>query len=211
MCLGDGILPQPMPSAMQIVDTTLESVKILEPRVFGDSRGFFLESWNRETFEQAGLTGHFVQDNHSRSAQGVLRGLHYQLHRPQGKLVRVTQGAVFDVAVDLRGESPQFGHWVGVVLSAENRRQLWVPPGFAHGFLVLSESADFLYKCTEYYAPQHERSLAWNDAAIGIDWPQVCSGVPILSEKDRVAPTLADADVYESGFDDELLPFRRAA
>ena len=184
---------------MQIVDTALESVKILEPKVFGDERGFFLESWNRAAFEQSGLPGEFVQDNHSRSARGVLRGLHYQLRRPQGKLVRVTSGAVFDVAVDLRRESAEFGRWAGVLLSAENRRQLWVPPGFAHGFLVLSESADFQYKCTEYYAPEHERSLAWNDPALGIDWPLAEIGAPSLSDKDRDAAPLAACAVYEAG------------
>ena len=196
---------------MQIVDTALASVKILEPKVFGDERGFFLESWNRAAFEQAGLPGGFVQDNHSRSARGVLRGLHYQMHRPQGKLVRVTAGAVFDVAVDLRRDSDEFGRWAGVMLSAENRRQLWVPPGFAHGFLVLSGSADFQYKCTEYYAPAHERSLAWNDPAIGIDWPLATSGTPRLSDKDRVAPLLADCEVYEPDGDDGTLPLPLAA
>ena len=184
---------------MQIVDTALESVKILEPKVFGDERGFFLESWNRAAFEQLGLPGEFVQDNHSRSVRGVLRGLHYQLRRPQGKLVRVTSGAVFDVAVDLRRDSAEFGRWSGVLLSAENRRQLWVPPGFAHGFLVLSESADFQYKCTEYYAPEHEHSLAWNDPALGIDWPLAEVGVPSLSDKDRRAASLATCAVYETG------------
>ena len=183
---------------MQIVNTALESVKILEPKVFGDERGFFLESWNRAAFERAGLPGEFVQDNHSRSAQGVLRGLHYQLHRPQGKLVRVTSGAVFDVAVDLRRDSAQFGHWTGVLISAENRRQLWVPPGFAHGFLVLSESADFQYKCTEYYAPEHERSLAWDDPALGIEWPLAESGPPQLSAKDQNADSLSSCAVYEA-------------
>jgi len=197
---------------MHIVDTALESVKILEPRVFGDERGFFLESWNREAFERVGLPGHFVQDNHSRSACGVLRGLHYQLYRPQGKLVRVTQGAVFDVAVDLRAGSQAFGCWTGAILSAENRRQLWVPPGFAHGFLVLTESADFQYKCTEYYAPEHERSLLWNDVSLAIEWPKLPMGEPLLSDKDKAAPSLADADVYAPGFDvDELSPLRRAA
>jgi len=181
---------------MQIVDTALTGVKILEPKVFGDERGFFLESWNRAAFEAAGLPGAFVQDNHSRSARGVLRGLHYQIRQPQGKLVRVTSGAVFDVAVDLRGDSPEFGRWAGAVLSAENRRQLWVPPGFAHGFLVLSDTADFQYKCTEYYAPAHERSLAWNDPSVGIEWPLAESGVPRLSAKDRAAASLAECEIY---------------
>ena len=191
---------------MQIVDTALASVKILEPKVFGDERGFFLESWNREAFESRGLPGSFVQDNHSRSAKGVLRGLHYQIRRPQGKLVRVTHGAVFDVAVDLRRDSPEFGRWAGAVLSAENRRQLWVPPGFAHGFLVLSDSADFQYKCTEYYAPMHERSLAWDDPDVGIDWPLAAGDAPLLSDKDRVAAALADCETYAGLDGDVRLP-----
>lgn len=195
---------------MQIIDTALSSVKIIEPKVFGDERGFFLESWNREAFEALDLPGGFVQDNHSRSARGVLRGLHYQIRRPQGKLVRVTSGAVFDVAVDLRHGSPQFGHWTGVVLSAENRRQLWVPPGFAHGFLVLSPDADFLYKCTEYYAPMHERGLAWNDPEIGIEWPLASGEVPHLSDKDLAAPALADCEIFE-GMADVGSPMSRAA
>ncbi|MBA4163134.1 MAG: dTDP-4-dehydrorhamnose 3,5-epimerase [Erythrobacter sp.] len=180
---------------MNIIDTSLPGVLIIEPKVFGDSRGFFLESWNRQTFVQAGLTMDFVQDNHSRSSRGVLRGLHFQLENPQGKLVRITQGAVFDVAVDIRRSSPHFGRWVGVELSADNHRMLWVPPGFAHGFLVLSEMADFLYKCTSYYHPPSDRSLRWNDPAIGIEWPDV-GLAPLLSAKDEAAPLLADAEVF---------------
>ena len=195
---------------MQIVDTALSDVKILEPKVFGDDRGFFLESWNRRAFEALGLPGVFVQDNHSRSARGVLRGLHYQIRRPQGKLVRVTSGAVFDVAVDLRRDSPEFGRWTGTVLSAENRRQFWVPPGFAHGFLVLSDTADFQYKCTEYYAPEHERSLAWDDADVGIDWPLAAGEAPLLSAKDREATALAACEVYD-GLVDDVVALPRAA
>ena len=157
---------------MKASATAIEGVLILEPKVFGDARGFFMESYNRRTFaDVSGLDIDFVQDNHSRSARGVLRGLHYQLRQPQGKLVRVAAGAVFDVAVDIRRGSPTFGRWVGVELTAENQRQLWVPAGLAHGFVVLSESADFLYKTTDYYAPEHERCIAWDDPAIGIAWP----------------------------------------
>ena len=182
---------------MKTVATQLPDVMLIEPRVFGDARGFFMESWNRKTFAGLGLglDLDFVQDNHSRSARGVLRGLHYQLHQPQGKLVRVTQGAVYDVAVDLRRSSPNFGQWTGHELSAENHHMLWVPPGFAHGFLVLSESADFLYKTTEYYAPEHERCVLWNDPAIGIEWP-LDGGEPLLSAKDKVGSLLKDAEVY---------------
>lgn len=183
---------------MKTIQTRLPGVLILEPRVFGDARGFFMESHNRRTFAQAtGLDLDFVQDNHSRSAQGVLRGLHYQCRQPQGKLVRVVQGAVFDVAVDIRRSSPHFGQWVGVELSADNHRQLWVPPDFAHGFLVLSESADFLYKTTDYYAPEHERCIAWDDPDIGIDWPLAAHGLarPLLSAKDSQGQALRQADV----------------
>ena len=183
---------------MNITRTPLDGVALIEPRVFGDDRGFFLESFNERTFAEAGLPTAFAQDNHSRSARGVLRGLHYQLHTPQGKLVRVTSGSVFDVAVDLRRSSPSFGRWYGVELSAENHRMLWVPPGFAHGFCVTSDSADFLYKCTELWAPEHERSLAWNDPALGIEWPLAESGEPRLSDKDRVAASLATCAVYET-------------
>jgi len=172
--------------------TAIPDVLILEPKVFGDSRGFFFESFNQRAFEAAiGGPARFVQDNHSRSGRGVLRGLHFQLVQPQGKLVRVVSGAVFDVAADIRPGSPTFGHWVGVELTAENHRQLWVPPGLAHGFLVLSESADFLYKTTDYWAPEHERCIAWNDPTLAIDWP--LSGPPALSAKDGAGKTLAAA------------------
>ena len=179
---------------MNVVDTALPGVKLIEPRVFGDDRGFFLESWNAKTFADAGLDVDFVQDNHSRSAKGVLRGLHYQLANPQGKLVRVTAGAVFDVAVDIRRSSPHFGKWVGYELSDANKRMLWVPPGFAHGFLVLSDSADFLYKCTTLYDAPNDRGIRWDDPAIGIDWP--IDTAPQLSAKDAAAPLLADAEVF---------------
>ena len=168
---------------MQIIHTEIPDVLIVEPRVFGDERGFFFESFNQKRWEElTGLATNFVQDNHSRSAKGVLRGLHYQISQPQGKLVRCTFGEVFDVAVDLRRSSPTFGKWVGVRLSAENKRQMWIPVGFAHGFLVLSESAEFLYKTTDYYAPEHERTILWNDPTLAIDWPW--EGVPLLSGKD---------------------------
>ncbi len=180
---------------MIVTETALPGVMLIEPKVFGDARGFFLESWNAQSFANAGLDLAFVQDNHSRSARGVLRGLHYQLQNPQGKLVRVTDGAVFDVAVDIRRASPHFGQWVGYELSAENHRMLWIPPGFAHGFLVLSETADFLYKCTSLYDPPSDRGLHWNDPAIGIAWPGL-AGEPLLSAKDAVAPLLADAEVF---------------
>jgi dTDP-4-dehydrorhamnose 3,5-epimerase len=170
---------------MNVIPTAIPDVLILEPKVFGDSRGFFFESYNEKAFREAtGVTAHFVQDNHSRSARGVLRGLHYQIEQPQGKLVRCTQGEVFDVVVDIRRDSPTFGQWVGEILSEENKRQLWIPPGLAHGFLVLSESADFLYKTTEYYAPQHERSILWNDPDLAIEWPL---NSPLLSAKDAAA------------------------
>jgi len=182
---------------MQIVDTALDDVKIIEPKVFGDDRGFFLESWNRAAFEAADLPGSFVQDNHSRSSQGVLRGLHYQLTQPQGKLVRVTVGEVYDVAVDMRRTSAQFGQWVGVHLSAENKRQLWVPPGFAHGFYVISASADFQYKCTDYYAPESERSLLWNDPTVGVQWPLVNNAPPQLAAKDADGQLFGDCDAYD--------------
>jgi dTDP-4-dehydrorhamnose 3,5-epimerase len=181
---------------MNRLPTNLAGVDILEPRVFGDNRGFFLESWNAETFRAIGLDYNFVQDNHSLSKQGTLRGLHYQLKSPQGKLVRVTHGRVFDVAVDIRKSSSQFGQWIGVELSDENKRMLWVPPGFAHGFYVLSDRADFQYKCTTIYNPADDRGISWNDPAIGIDWPLVKSAAPDLSAKDAIAPLLADAEVF---------------
>jgi dTDP-4-dehydrorhamnose 3,5-epimerase len=180
---------------MNIVATDIPDVLILEPKVFGDERGFFFESFNRRMFEEAaGVRTEFVQDNHSRSRRGVLRGLHYQIRQPQGKLVRVVVGEVFDVAVDLRRNSPTFGRWTGIHLSAENKRMLWVPAGFAHGFLVLSESADFLYKTTDYYAPEHERCVIWNDPDIGIRWP--LEGQPTLAPKDQAGKPLKDADLF---------------
>lgn len=176
--------------------TSLPEVLVLEPKVFGDDRGFFFESFNQRDFANAtGLDVHFVQDNHSKSSRGVLRGLHYQIQNPQGKLVRVTHGTVFDVAVDLRRSSSNFGKWVGVELSAENKRQLWVPAGFAHGFVVTSESAEFLYKTTDYWYPEHERSLLWCDPSVGIEWP--LQDEPRLAAKDATAPTLESADVFE--------------
>ena len=180
---------------MNIVRTAIPDVLIIEPKVFGDTRGFFFESFNQRQFEQlTGFAPHFVQDNHSRSARGVLRGLHYQIQQPQGKLVRVIAGKVFDVCVDLRRSSPTFGKSVCVSLSAQNHRQLWIPPGFAHGFLVTGESADFVYKTTEYYAPEHERALLWNDAALAIPWP--LEGEPLLSAKDKAGVPLAQAETY---------------
>ncbi|MBT9568610.1 MAG: dTDP-4-dehydrorhamnose 3,5-epimerase [Thiobacillus sp.] len=179
---------------MNVVETRLPGVVVLEPKVFGDARGFFLESWNRDVFQAHGLDMDFVQDNHSRSSKGVLRGLHYQLEAPQGKLVRVVSGAVFDVAGDIRKSSPHFGRWVGCELSADNQRMMWIPPGFAHGFLVLSDTADFLYKTTRYYAPQWDRGIRWDDPQIGVEWP--LDGAPVLSAKDQVQPLLADAEAY---------------
>ena len=180
---------------MKVTATAIPDVLIIEPKVFGDERGFFFESFNQEKFEAAvGRPISFVQDNHSRSAKNVLRGLHYQIQQPQGKLVRVVQGEVFDVAVDIRKSSPTFGQWVGEILSADNKRQLWVPEGFAHGFVVISDTAEFLYKTTDYYAPQFERSIAWNDPAIGIQWP--IRGEPTLSAKDQQAKLLAQAEHF---------------
>ncbi|MDR2877000.1 MAG: dTDP-4-dehydrorhamnose 3,5-epimerase [Chromatiales bacterium] len=180
---------------MAVTPTALPEVKLIEPKVFGDARGFFVESFNAREFAaqvQAGIE--FVQDNHSRSAKGVLRGLHYQIEHAQGKLVRVTEGEVFDVAVDVRRSSPNFGKWVGVTLSAENHRQLWVPPGFAHGFVVLSASAQFLYKTTDYWFPEFERCIVWNDAQIGIEWP--INFAPMLAAKDAAGKRLNEAEVY---------------
>ncbi|WP_120997453.1 dTDP-4-dehydrorhamnose 3,5-epimerase [Stutzerimonas urumqiensis] len=180
---------------MKIIETSIPDVLIIEPKVFGDERGFFYESFNAAAFEAAtGLKRQFVQDNHSKSQRGVLRGLHYQIQQPQGKLVRVVAGEVFDVAVDLRRSSPSFGRWVGTRLSAENQRQLWIPEGFAHGFVVLSETAEFLYKTTDYYAPQHERSLLWNDPELGIEWP--IDESPQLSAKDQAGKPLRDAECF---------------
>lgn len=180
---------------MNIVECNIPGPLILEPKVFGDERGFFLESWNADAFVQAGLDLTFVQDNHSRSRKGVLRGMHFQNPGPQGKLVRVVRGAVFDAVVDLRRSSPSFGKWAGVVLSAENKQMFWVPEGFAHGFLTLEDDTDFLYKCTAPYAPQHEQSLAWDDPTVGIEWP--LDGLePILSAKDAAGVALADVKAF---------------
>lgn len=181
---------------MQVTPLAISDVLLLEPRVFGDARGFFFESFNARTFAQlTGLRREFVQDNHSRSSRHVLRGLHYQIRQPQGKLVRVVQGEIFDVAVDLRKSSPSFGQWVGEILSAENKQQLWVPEGFAHGFVVLSETAEVLYKTTDYWAPEHERSLLWNDPALAIDWP--FAGEPQLAAKDAAAKPLVESEVFD--------------
>jgi dTDP-4-dehydrorhamnose 3,5-epimerase len=180
---------------MKVIETSIPDVLIIEPKVFGDERGFFYESFNAASFEAAtGLKRQFVQDNHSKSQRGVLRGLHYQIQQPQGKLVRVVAGEVFDVAVDLRKSSPSFGRWFGTHLSAQNQRQLWIPEGFAHGFVVLSESAEFLYKTTDYYAPEHERSLLWNDPELGIEWP--FDEPPQLSAKDQAGKRLSDAELF---------------
>ena len=177
---------------MKFIETPLQDVFLLEPKVFGDPRGFFLETWNREAFRAAGFDLNFVQDNHSRSARGILRGLHFQMEHTQGKLVRVTAGAVFDVAVDLRRSSPTVGQWYGVSLSAVNQRMLWVPPGFAHGFYVTSDYADFIYKCTDVYHPASEQTLAWDDPAVGIEWPVPAGEAPILSAKDAQGSSWAD-------------------
>ena len=180
---------------MNVIPTALPEVLIVEPKVFGDARGFFFESFNQRVFqEKTGLNLEFVQDNHSRSSQGVLRGLHYQIQQPQGKLVRVARGSVFDVAVDIRRSSPRFGQWVGVELSEDNHRQMWIPPGFAHGFVVTSESADFLYKTTDYYAPEHERCILWSDSQINIHWPQL--NHLKLSAKDQAGLSLSAAEVF---------------
>jgi dTDP-4-dehydrorhamnose 3,5-epimerase len=181
---------------MRVTATAIPEVLIIEPKIFGDDRGFFFESFNAQAFEQAtGLKRHFVQDNHSKSAKNVLRGLHYQIQQPQGKLVRVVQGEVFDVAVDIRKSSPTFGKWVGVHLSSDNRKQLWIPEGFAHGFVVLSQTAEFLYKTTDYYAPQFERSLLWNDPSLNINWS--ISEMPILAPKDAAGLPLSQAEVFD--------------
>jgi dTDP-4-dehydrorhamnose 3,5-epimerase len=181
---------------MKFLSTAIPDVVIVEPQVFGDSRGFFMETWQKRKFAEGGIDVDFVQDNHSASAQWILRGLHYQLDKPQGKLVRVTQGAVYDVAVDLRKSSPTFGRWVGVELSADNKRMLWVPPGFAHGFLSLSERVEFLYKCTEYYVPAAERAIAWNDRTLDIAWPLPANVTPTLSAKDAKGVSFDAAEKY---------------
>lgn len=181
---------------MNIVETAIPDVKILEPKVFGDDRGFFMETFREEWFRENVADVIFVQDNHSKSSQGILRGLHYQTEQTQGKLVRVTQGEVYDVAVDMRKDSPTFGHHVGVLLSVENKRQLWVPEGFAHGFYVTTESAEFVYKCTDYYAPQFEQSVLWNDPSLGIQWPLFNGQAPLLSAKDEAGLLLANAPTF---------------
>lgn len=180
---------------MKVEPTSIPEVLVIEPKLFGDARGLFLESWNARAFEAAGIAAKFVQDNHSRSAKNVLRGLHYQLRQPQGKLVRVTAGEIFDVAVDLRRSSPTFGRWTGMKLDASAPRMLWIPAGFAHGFVVLSEHAEVQYKATDYYAPEHERTVLWSDPALGISWP--LAGAPVLSDKDRHGVLLAQAEVYD--------------
>jgi dTDP-4-dehydrorhamnose 3,5-epimerase len=181
---------------MQVIPTKIPDVLVIEPKVFGDERGFFYESFNKKKFVQiSGLTAEFVQDNHSKSAKGVLRGLHYQIKQPQGKLVRVISGEVYDIAVDIRKSSQNFGNWVGIKLSAENKRQVWIPEGFAHGFVVLSETAEFLYKTTDYYAPEYERCIRWNDEDLSIDWP--LSSKPLISGKDAKGLSFKEADLFE--------------
>ena len=182
---------------MKIIDTKIPDVKIIEPDVFGDERGFFMETWHEEKFAELGLSLNFVQDNHSRSQQGILRGLHYQTKQTQGKLVRVTAGSVYDVAVDIRKSSPTFGQHIGVELSAENHRMLWVPPQFAHGFYVMSESADFQYKCTNFYDPDSEHSIFWNDKTLNINWPLVDDMPPLLAPKDKAGTTFRNAIVFD--------------
>ncbi|KAF0286431.1 dTDP-4-dehydrorhamnose 3,5-epimerase [Spiribacter sp. SSL99] len=179
---------------MNVTPTTIPDVLLIEPAVFGDERGFFMETWQRQRFAEIGIDHDFVQDNYSRSAYGTLRGLHYQIQQPQGKLVWVTSGEVFDVAVDIRRHSATFGQWVGETLTADNKHMLWIPPGFAHGFCVTSDSADFQYKCTDYYAPAHERAIRWDDPALGIDWP--LTGAPIVSDKDQRADTFHTAEHF---------------
>lgn len=181
---------------MRVTETRLPDVKLIEPRVFGDSRGFFMETWNAKAFAEAGIDAQFVQDNHSRSVKGTLRGLHYQIEKAQGKLVRVTRGEVFDVAVDMRRSSSTFGQWVGEYLSEENQKMLWIPPGFAHGFYVISDIAEFQYKCTQLYAPEHERTLSWNDPELAIAWPVRDGEPPLLSDKDANGCRLGNADAY---------------
>lgn len=182
---------------MKVLETALEGVLVIEPTVVADDRGWFMESWNARSFAKAGVPADFVQHNHSKSGRNVLRGLHYQLRRPQGKLVRVVAGRIFDVAVDLRRSSPTFGAWTGTCLSAENARMLWIPPGFAHGFLSLEEGSECLYSCTEYYLPQDERAVLWSDPAIGIEWPLDEDAAPRLSTKDAAAPPLSEAEAFE--------------
>lgn len=182
---------------MKVIDTAIPDVKLIEPKVFGDERGFFMETWNKKKFRESVMDATFVQDNHSRSIKNTLRGLHYQIKQPQGKLVRVTRGEVFDVAVDLRSNSSTLGRWVGEYLSEENNRMLWIPPGFAHGFLVTSDTADFQYKCTDFYAPEHERSIHWADETLAIAWPIPAGVEPLVSKKDQAGLLLEKADIYE--------------
>lgn len=182
---------------MKFIPTDISEVILIKPQVFEDKRGFFMESWNAQEFEAAGITDHFVQDNHSKSAQGVLRGLHYQIKKEQGKLIRVIAGEIFDVAVDVRSNSPTFGKWCGAVLSAKNKHLLWIPAGFAHGFYVTSDYAEITYKCTEYYAPEHQRSIRWNDPQLAIDWPLVDGKEPLLSSRDSNNQFFAEAEYYK--------------
>lgn len=182
---------------MDFVPTRLPDVIVIRPKVFEDARGFFMDTWHRQLFEQEGIDGSFVQDGHSGSKAGTLRGLHYQIRQAQGKLIRVVKGEAFDVAVDIRRSSPDFGQWASEVLSAENRKMIWIPPGFAHGFLVLNETAEFEYKLTDFYAPEHERTLLWDDPDIGIDWPLLDGEKPTLSDKDSLGLPLKDAEVYD--------------
>ena len=181
---------------MKFTPTKIADVIVIEPEVFGDNRGFFMETWHAEKFAAGGIEADFVQDNHSRSAQGILRGLHYQVTKPQGKLVRVLSGEVFDVAVDLRQKSATFGQWVGIHISGDNKKMLWVPPGFAHGFYVISQQADFFYKCTDFYAPEYERAIRWDDPGLAIDWPLVEGKPPILAPKDETAGLFREAEYY---------------
>lgn len=182
---------------MKFTPTEIPDVILIEPDVFGDNRGFFMETWHAEKFAAGGIAADFVQDNHSRSSHGILRGLHYQVTKPQGKLVRVLGGEVFDVAVDLRKNSVTFGQWVGMHLSEDNKKMLWIPPGFAHGFYVISEQADFFYKCTDFYVPEYERAIRWDDPDFGIDWPLVDGNPPVLAPKDAAAAAFKDAEYYE--------------
>jgi dTDP-4-dehydrorhamnose 3,5-epimerase len=182
---------------MHIAATEIADVKFVEPRIFGDDRGFFMETWREDVFAEAGIAGPWVQDNHSRSARHVLRGIHYQIRQPQGKLVRATRGRIYDVAVDLRRSSPTFGRWIGRELSEDNKAMIWVPPGFGHGFLALSEGAEIQYKCTAYYAPEHDRTIRWDDPDIAIDWPLPDGQDPVLSEKDAAGRPLSAADLFE--------------
>lgn len=182
---------------MQLIPTRIPDVLILEPQLFGDQRGFFMETFRQTVFDKIGSNVQFVQDNHSGSSQGVLRGLHYQIKKPQGKFVRVIKGEVFDVAVDLRKSSATFGHWVGELLTEKNRKSMWVPPGFAHGFYVLSDTAEFVYKCTDYYMPEYERSIRWDDPNIAIDWPLLDGSSPVLSAKDEAAKVFSEAEYFE--------------